>query len=150
EFTPGKQTLSFEVDESRRSKIVANHTTTHVMNRALRAKVNAEADQKGSLVDDEKLRFDFSHNAALTAAQIKAVEEMVNADIASDLPGYYGLVPREKALNISGLRAVFGEYYPAVVRVVSIGRSVADLLAKPADERWKDLSTAFCGGIHLP
>src|SRR5690606_8982133 len=94
-------------------------------------------------------RFDFSHTAALSSEEIKQVEEMVNRDIASDLPVHWEYVPQEQALQISGLRAVFGEKYPPVVRVVSIGRTVKDLLANPADERWKDLSIEFCGGIHL-
>jgi alanyl-tRNA synthetase len=74
---------------------------------------------------------------------------MVNADIASDLPVHFDYVPQEQALKINGLRAVFGEKYPPVVRVVAIGRSVQDLVANPADERWKDMSIEFCGGIHL-
>jgi len=150
EFASGNQTLTFEVNRVRRNLISANHTTTHVMNRALRAKVNPQADQKGSLVDDQKLRFDFSHGAALTPEQIQEVETMVNADIAADLPVYFDFVPQEQALKINGLRAVFGEKYPPVVRVVSIGRPVAELVANPSDSRWANLSIEFCGGVHLP
>ena len=141
--------LEFTVDAARRDAIMANHTSTHVMNRALRAIVNPTADQRGSLVDDEKLRFDFSHQSAVTAAEIEKVEQMVNADIAADLPVHFDYVPQEKALKIHGLRAVFGEKYPPVVRVVSIGRPVKDLLANPDNPEWAKLSIEFCGGTHL-
>ena len=145
----GEVELTFGVDRDRRVKIMANHTATHMMNRALRRHVSETADQKGSLVDDEKTRFDFSHNAALTTEQIEQVEEMVNADIAADLPVYYDYVPQEEALKINGLRAVFGERYPATVRVVSVGVPVADLMADPPNAEWADYSIEFCGGTHL-
>ncbi len=141
--------LVLEVDAGRRGPIKANHTATHIMNRALRDIVNPEADQKGSLVDEEKTRFDFSHNAQVSVEQLEKVEEQVNRDIAADLPVYDGYAPQEEALRINGLRAVFGEKYPPRVRVVSIGAPVADLLAKPDSERWRDLSIEFCGGTHL-
>ncbi len=138
------------VDRQRRRLIMSNHTTTHVMNRALRSQVNPEADQKGSLVDDEKLRFDFSHGKAVTDDQLAAVEKQVNDDIAADLPVYTGFAPQEDALKINGLRAVFGEKYPPSVRVVSIGARVEDLLADPGNADWAGLSIEFCGGTHLP
>ncbi|MCE9589251.1 MAG: alanine--tRNA ligase [Planctomycetes bacterium] len=141
--------LTLSVDKTRRAKVMANHTTTHVMNRALRAHVSKTADQRGSLVDDEKLRFDFSHNAAVTAAQIEAVEKMVNADIAANLPVYTDYAPQEQALKITGLRAVFGEKYPPKVRVVSVGVPVKDLLSDPGSEKWASVSIEFCGGTHM-
>lgn len=119
------------------------------MNRALRDHVSTDAAQKGSLVDDEKTRFDFSHNAALTPEQLEAVEKQVNDDIAADLPVYSGDAPQDEALKINGLRAVFGEKYPPMVRVVSIGAPVEDLLADPSNARWGGLSIEFCGGTHL-
>ncbi|MEM9415662.1 MAG: alanine--tRNA ligase [Planctomycetota bacterium] len=137
------------VDVSRRSLITSNHTTTHVMNRALWSHVSDDVNQKGSLVDDEKTRFDFSHNAPVTPEQLAAVEKQVNYDIAADLPVYAGYAPQEEALKINGLRAVFGEKYPPTVRVVSIGAPVEDLLADPDNARWADLSIEFCGGTHL-
>ncbi|XAL99382.1 alanine--tRNA ligase [Phycisphaeraceae bacterium D3-23] len=137
------------VSTDRRNLITANHTTTHIMNRALRSHVSDDANQKGSLVDDEKTRFDFSHNAPVTPEQLAAVEKQVNDDIAADLPVYAGYAPQEDALKINGLRAVFGEKYPPTVRVVSIGASVEDLLADPDNARWADLSIEFCGGTHL-
>jgi len=142
-------TLMLEVDAERRRKIMANHTATHMMNRALRSHVNAEADQRGSLVDDEKTRFDFSHTAAMTVEQAAAVETEVNADIEADLPVNDDHAPQDEALKINGLRAVFGEKYPPKVRVVSIGPKVADLLAEPDKDEWANYSIEFCGGTHL-
>ncbi len=142
--------LTLQVDADRRGRIMANHTTTHVMNRALRGHVNPQADQRGSLVDDEKLRFDFSHNASVSPEQMAKVEAQVNADIEADLPVHCVVAGQEEALKIRGLRAVFGEKYPTRVRVVSIGQPVENLLAKPEHEGWSDLSIEFCGGTHLP
>ncbi len=144
------QRISLQVDQERRGRIMANHTTTHVLNRALRSHVNTQADQRGSLVDDEKLRFDFSHNASVTPLELNQVEAQVNADIQADLPVHCAVPAQEEALRISGLRAVFGEKYPPRVRVVSIGQPVEQLLAKPDNEVWRDLSIEFCGGTHLP
>ena len=142
--------VALAVDKARRARIMANHTTTHVMNKALRDLVNPEADQRGSLVDDEKLRFDFSNASAVSTEQVRAVEKQVNADIDADLPIYTGVAPQEDALQINGLRAVFGEKYPPKVRVVAIGEAVDKLLADPTNARWQDLSIEFCGGTHLP
>jgi len=139
----------FKVDAIRRAKIRANHTSTHMLNRALRVQVNPEADQMGSLVDDEKLRFDFSNSSAISDEQLEKVEQQVNEDIGKDLPVYAGVAPQEDALKINGLRAVFGEKYPPKVRVVSIGAPTDDLLSNPDSDEWADLSIEFCGGTHL-
>jgi len=128
---------------------MANHTSTHILNRSLRTFVNPDADQKGSLVDDEKLRFDFSHNAAVTREQIEQVETQANHDIAADLTVYYDNIPIEQGKAINGLRAVFGEKYPDVVRVVSIGVPVKDLVADLDNTDWPNYSIEFCGGTHL-
>ncbi|MEM8739516.1 MAG: alanine--tRNA ligase [Planctomycetota bacterium] len=149
EAVDGETHCALAVDAKRRALTQNNHTATHVMNRALRDHVNAEADQKGSLVDDEKLRFDFSHGSALTPDEIAAVEQQVNDDIAKDLPVYARVVPQEDALRINGLRAVFGEKYPPNVRVVSIGVPVEDLVADPDNADWPGYSIEFCGGTHL-
>jgi len=143
-------TIALAVDARRRALIMSNHTTTHVMNRALRDRVNKKADQKGSLVDDEKLRFDFANSGPVTTEQIAQVEQQVNADIEQDLPVYAGVAPQDEALKINGLRAVFGEKYPPKVRVVSIGAPPEELLKDPGNEKWADLSIEFCGGTHLP
>jgi alanyl-tRNA synthetase len=141
--------VALAVDRVRRSKIMSNHTTTHVMNRALRDQVNPDTMQKGSLVDDQKLRFDFSHKSALTLNELEQVEQQVNADIAADLPVYYAEADQAEALNINGLRAVFGEKYPPKVRVVSIGAPIEDLLANPDSSDWSKISIEFCGGTHM-
>ncbi len=142
--------VALAIDAERRAFIMNNHTATHVMNRALRDHVNPDANQRGSLVDPERLRFDFSHGSALTSDEIEAVERQVNGDIAADLPVYTDYAPQDQALRINTLRAVFGEKYPPTVRVVSIGVPVADLLADPDRDDWKRVSVEFCGGTHLP
>ena len=137
------------VDESRRAKIASNHTMTHVMNHKLRAILGDHVAQKGSLVDDEKTRFDFAHNAGISETETAKIEELVNADIAADLPVHYDYAPQADALKIHGLRAVFGEKYPPTVRVVSIGPSLADLLKNPSNKEWENRSIEFCGGTHV-
>ncbi|MEX2388541.1 MAG: alanine--tRNA ligase [Phycisphaeraceae bacterium] len=142
-------TLTLTVDEDRRRKIMRNHTGTHLMNLALRHHVSPTADQRGSLVDDEKTRFDFSHNEALKEDQVQAVEQHVREQIDADLPVYTNYAPQEEALKINGLRAVFGEKYPPKVRIVSVGVPVDDLLAQPDKPEWPKYSIEFCGGTHL-
>ena len=142
-------TLSFQVAEERRRKIMANHTATHVLNHKLRAVLGDHVAQKGSLVDDEKTRFDFSHPKAMGVEAVEKVEALVNQDIDADLPVPADVAAQEDALGINGLRAVFGEKYPPRVRVVSIGATLEELLANPAEDRWVDLSIEFCGGTHL-
>ena len=137
------------VDYERRGKIAPNHTMTHVLNLALRAVLGGEVDQKGSLNDDEKLRFDFSHNKAMTADEIKRVEVMVREQIGLKLAVDTREVALAEAKAISGLRAVFGEVYPDPVRVVSVGPKIDDLLATPGNPEWKNYSIEFCGGTHL-
>ena len=137
------------VEMNRRNNIAPNHTMTHVLNFALRAVLGEGVDQKGSLVDDEKLRFDFSHNKAMTVDQIKRVEDIVNDTVQKQLAVDTREVPLASATAISGLRAVFGEVYPDPVRVVSVGPSIDDLLASPANPDWKQFSIEFCGGTHL-
>ena len=132
-----------------RPRTEQNHTSTHLANWALREVLGEGVQQKGSLVDWEKLRFDFAHPKAMSDAEIIRVEEMVNADIAKKLPVYAQEAPQELALKINGLRAVFGEKYPPMVRVVSIGAPVKDLLADPANKKWRQFSIEFCGGTHL-
>jgi alanyl-tRNA synthetase len=137
------------LERDRREAIRANHSATHALNLALRAVVGDEVEQKGSLVDDEKLRFDYAAKSALTIDEIREVESRVNAAIAANLAVDAREVPLAKAREIGGVRAVFGERYPDPVRVVAIGATVAELVAKPADPRWKDLSIEFCGGTHV-
>jgi alanyl-tRNA synthetase len=133
----------------RRSLIMQNHTGTHLANWALREVLGDGVQQKGSLVDSEKLRFDFSHAKAMADEEVSRVEELVNREIAKKLPVYAEEAAQELALKINGLRAVFGEKYPPKVRVVSIGAPVKDLLADPANPKWRQFSIEFCGGTHL-
>jgi alanyl-tRNA synthetase len=142
-------TVSAAVAASR-SLTEKNHTSTHLANWALREVLGEGVQQKGSLVDPEKLRFDFSHPKALADEELERVEALVNQSIEKKLPVYAEEAPQEKALKINGLRAVFGEKYPPMVRVVSIGVPVADLLADPGNPKWREFSVEFCGGTHLP
>jgi alanyl-tRNA synthetase len=105
----------------RRSDTMRNHTATHLLNWALRRVLGEHVEQKGSLVDAEKLRFDFSHPQALTAEEIAHVERLVNERIYADLPVSATVMPLEEAKKLSGVRAVFGEKYPDPVRVVAVG-----------------------------
>ena len=137
------------LDTAHRNAVASNHTATHLLNLALRAAVGDKVDQKGSLVAPERLRFDFSHSAALTEPELEAVQKRVRAEIARDLPVYTETAALEPAKKISSLRAVFGEAYPDPVRVVSIGAPVAELLGNPASDRWREFSVEFCGGTHV-
>ena len=141
--------VMLEVDHERRERIMANHTSTHMLNKALRDLVNPEADQRGSLVDADRLRFDFSNSAAVSVEQVEQVEQQVNAQITADEVVYTGYGPQEQALKINGLRAVFGEKYPPTVRIVAIGEPVDKLLAEPDRQQWQGRSIEFCGGTHL-
>ncbi len=137
------------VADSKRSRIMMNHTATHVLNWALRETLGDHIDQKGSLVDDEKTRFDFSHPKPLTGEELARMEQHCRQQIDRKLPVYAREVPQIDARRINGLRAVFGEKYPEIVRVVSIGAPVEDLLANPQDDRWRQFSVEFCGGTHV-
>jgi alanyl-tRNA synthetase len=132
-----------------RPRTEKNHTATHIANWALREVLGDAVQQKGSLVDPDKLRFDFSHSKALGDDEIARVETLVSERIGQRLTVYAEVAPQEQALKIHGLRAVFGEKYPPMVRVVSIGVPVAELLKDPANETWRQFSIEFCGGTHL-
>jgi len=149
-------TATCMVDYVRRAKIAPNHTMTHVLNYALRRVLlkgvsdgSGLCDQKGSAVDDEKLRFDFAWNKALSTAELAEVETIVRDRIKEELPVHSYIAPLEKALNIKALRQVFGERYPDPVRVLSVGQEVPPMLEDPANPAWEDLSVEFCGGTHL-
>lgn len=146
------------VDYKRRSPIASNHTMTHVLNHALRkvlieegdGKATTTVDQKGSLVDEKKMRFDFSWNKALTPEQLARVESLCNEWIQKEVPVDAYVAPLEAAQKISALRAVFGEKYPDPVRVIAVANSpVPDMLANPQDSQWNQYSVEFCGGTHL-
>ncbi len=132
-----------------RQATMRNHTGTHLANWALREVLGEAVQQKGSLVDPEKLRFDFSHGKALSEAEVGQIESRVRSSIDKRLTVYAEEAPQDEALRIHGLRAVFGEKYPPKVRVVSVGAPVRELLADAANPRWRDYSIEFCGGTHL-
>ncbi len=134
---------------SARQRTEKNHTGTHLLNWALREVLGDHVQQKGSLVDPQKLRFDFVQPSAITDEQLVHVEDKVNKAIESDLAVHTAVVEVEKGREIFSLRAIFGEKYPPMVRVVSIGRPVEDLLADPANPAWRNYSIEFCGGAHL-
>ena len=137
------------VDQERRHKITANHTVTHIMNHKLRDTLGDHIAQKGSLVDEYKTRFDFSHKSPLSVDQITKIQQGVAQDIAAQHPIHTAYVPQEDALKINSLRAVFGEKYPPTVRVVSIGVPVEILLNSPDEEKWRNYAIEFCGGVHI-
>jgi len=141
--------VSCKVDYVRRGKIAPNHSMTHVLNYALRKVLGGEVDQKGSLCDEDKLRFDFTAKGALKPEQLEAVEKIVGECIAAALPVDAKVVPLEKALAVSGLRAVFGEQYPDPVRVIAVGASIDEMVASPGSEQWTLNSVELCGGTHL-
>lgn len=120
-----------DVDEARRARIRLNHSATHLMHAALRQVLGTHVSQKGLLVNDKVLRFDFSHNEAMKPEEIRAVEDLVNAQIRRNLPIETNIMDLEAA-KAKGAMALFGEKYDERVRVLSMG----------------DFSTELCGGTH--
>jgi alanyl-tRNA synthetase len=148
DFTAGDEVIC-EYDELRRQPIRNNHTGTHILNHSLREVLGDEVHQKGSLVDQDKLRFDFSHKSAVTPEELRKIEDMSNEDIRKDRAIYYKDVELALAREIEGCRAVFGETYPDPVRVVSIGKDIDTMLADPKNKEWRQYSVEFCGGTHV-
>ena len=126
-----------------RGETTKHHTATHLMNLALRQMVGPHVEQRGSLVDGTKTRFDFSHDKPLTPDEVQRIEELVNAQIQADFPVAAVELPLIEAKALPGVRAVFGEKYPDPVRVVMIG-------AESPDRLTADMSVEFCGGTHAP
>lgn len=123
--------ITAKIDEERRNAIRLNHSATHLMHAALRQVLGEHVSQKGSLVNDKYLRFDFSHFEAMTPVQIREVEALVNAEIRKNEPVVTELMDLEEA-KAKGAMALFGEKYDERVRVLSMG----------------DFSTELCGGTH--
>jgi alanyl-tRNA synthetase len=126
----------------RRHDTMRNHTATHLLNWALRQVLGGHVEQKGSLVDADKTRFDFTHDQPLSAAEVAEVERLVNEKVCADLPVTPVVMPLAEARKIPGVRAVFGEKYPDPVRVLLIG-------AATPDQATPEHSVEFCGGTHL-
>ncbi len=148
QLTVGEQ-VTVIVENTHREPVMANHTATHLLNFALRDVLGDEINQKGSLVAPDRLRFDFSHSHFMTADEIERVQQIVNDRIARHLQVHWGDMPLDRAMTITGVRAVFGEHYPDPVRVVAIGASIDDLAANPTREQWRQMSIEFCGGTHV-
>jgi len=124
--------LTAVIDAERRDATIRNHSATHLMQAALRNVLGAHVQQKGSLVDSEKLRFDFSHNEAVNAEQLFEIERIVNQEIRRNLATDAEVMPIADA-KAKGAMALFGEKYGDEVRVISMG----------------DFSIELCGGVHV-
>ena len=124
-------TVSAQVDESTRGRTIRNHSATHLMHKALREVLGAHVAQKGSLVDADKTRFDFSHHSPMTDAEIARVESIVNAEILANAPAQARVMAIDEAQKI-GAMMLFGEKYGDEVRVLDIGSS-----------------RELCGGTHV-
>jgi alanyl-tRNA synthetase len=123
--------VTAKVDMQRRAATMRNHSVTHLMHKALREVLGAHVQQKGSLVDADKTRFDFTHNQPVTAAQIREIEDRVNAEILANAPTQARVMDIESA-RATGAMMLFGEKYGETVRVLDIGSS-----------------RELCGGTHV-
>ncbi|KNC06153.1 MULTISPECIES: alanine--tRNA ligase [unclassified Pseudomonas] len=124
--------VSAVVDETLQRATGLNHSATHLLHAALRQVLGDHVQQKGSLVDSQRLRFDFSHFEAIKPEQIKALEDIVNAEIRKNTPVQTEVMPIDEARK-KGAMALFGEKYGDTVRVLTMGG---------------DFSVELCGGIH--
>lgn len=128
------------IDETRRRRIKANHSATHLMHAALRSVLGEHVTQKGSLVEADRFRFDFSHNNPVTAVELEAIEEQVNAVICDNAATNTSHMKIDDAIE-SGALALFGEKYDDEVRVLTMGRALTDKAAP--------YSVELCGGTHV-
>jgi len=124
-------TLAARVDAARRARTARNHSVTHLMHKALREVLGAHVQQRGSLVDPDKTRFDFAHDAPVTPEQIARIEAIVNAEVLANQPTQTRIMAFDEAVQ-SGATALFDEKYGDTVRVVDIGAS-----------------RELCGGTHV-
>jgi alanyl-tRNA synthetase len=132
-------TVHLAIDAERRDRIRANHSATHLLHAALRHRLGEHVTQKGSLVAEDRFRFDFSHPKPLSAEEIAAVEAEVNAEIRHNEAVVTRLMSPDDAVA-AGALALFGEKYGEEVRVLSMGRS---------GEGGRNYSVELCGGTHV-
>jgi alanyl-tRNA synthetase len=128
------------VDAEKRRTTRANHSAAHLLHAALSHVLGAHVAQKGQMVDAERMRFDFSHNAPVTEAELAAMEDEVNAVIRQNIPAETKLMTPQDAID-AGAIALFGEKYGDEVRVLTLGRSLTD--------EAKAFSVELCGGTHV-
>jgi len=124
--------LDLKVDAARRADIQRNHTSTHLLHKALQQVLGSHVQQRGSLVAPDRLRFDFAHDKSMSAQEVRRVEDIVNERILDDIEIRTAETPIEEARKM-GAMMLFGEKYGDIVRVVTAG----------------DFSVEFCGGTHL-
>ena len=129
-----------KVDRIRRAKVRANHSATHLLHAALRNRLGKHVTQKGSLVEADYFRFDFSHTAPMTRKEIETVEAEVNAVVRQNAPAEIRVMAPDKAIE-AGAMALFGEKYGDEVRVLRLGNSVSEANAP--------YSVELCGGTHV-
>ncbi|KAK6541205.1 Alanine--tRNA ligase [Orbilia ellipsospora] len=141
--------VNVEYDEERRAPIRVNHTATHILNFALRDVLGDHVNQKGSLVDPDKTRFDFTNDGVVDVKALAKIEKISNDYIYQNLVVYAADIDLKDAEHIEGVRAVFGEKYPDPVRVVAIGYGLDEIMKDPGNKDWRKLSVEFCGGTHL-
>ena len=137
-----------EVDMQRRHDIMRNHTATHLMHTALRKVLGESAQQAGSLVAPDRLRFDFNHPEAMTPEQIERVEKIVNDAVAADMTVTPKYRPREEAIK-EGATALFGEKYGETVRTLTIIVPTSLSGSETPTEQGDRYSYELCGGTHL-
>ncbi len=141
--------IVLSLDQPRRNAVASNHTATHLLNLALARALGTDVHQRGSLVNPEKLRFDFSHPRPVAPEELARIEKNVRETIGADLTVFAEPAALATAKGIPGVRAVFGEAYPDPVRVVSIGKPVATALRGDVNQGGLDYSIEFCGGTHV-
>jgi alanyl-tRNA synthetase len=135
--------LQLQVNPQRRAAIKSNHSATHILHEALRLVLGDHVAQKGSSVDDARLRFDFSHQKPISDAEMEKIEDIANLIVLQNAPVVTRLMGQEDAIK-SGARALFGEKYGDEVRVVSIGK----IDSWGETDTGKSWSVELCGGTH--